>query len=115
MWDDRVWSDSKRQDGVRGAPRSWKGDFRGGGLGGGTCTTRPEVGSWERGSGVEEWVATGRKSTLTRVAWSLRTGPRADLVPDHVTVGLSHCTNFLPRPRPPQTNFITLTSGLTNP
>lgn len=40
---------------------------------------------------------TERKSVLTRVAWSLRTGPRADLVPDHVAVGLSHRPNFLPR------------------
>lgn len=75
-----------------------------------------KTGSRVQGEGFRgRGVGHHRKSTLTRVAWSLRTGPRTDLVLDHVTVGLSHYTNFLPRTRPPQTNFITLTSGLTNP
>lgn len=62
----------------------------------------------------EEWVATERKSRLTRVAWSLRTAPRADLVPDHATVCLSHRPNFPPGlGLPRQTLLHSLPASLT--
>lgn len=90
-------------------------DFRGGGLEGGTYTARPEVGSWERGSGVgEEWAASERKPRLTRVAWSLRTAPRAYLVLDHATVCLSHHPNFHPGPGLPRPTLLhSLPASLT--
>lgn len=64
---------------------------------------------------MEEWVTKGeKKSQLTRASWSLRTAPRADLVPDHVTASLGPRSNFLPGPGlPGETLFHSLPVSLT--
>lgn len=51
------WTINRKQVGVRGAPLKMGGGTSGEGVvGGGTYRSIPEVGSRERGSGVEEWV-----------------------------------------------------------